>query len=258
MRVTPEAEEPRHFRQACREGSFTLATAGLAPGYLQANLMVVPGEAAAEFRQFCELNPKPCPIVEYLANGRFAPDCAPGADLRSDLPGYRIYCDGALVRECKDIRDIWRADLASFLIGCSFTFEHGLVRAGIRLRHLELGINVAMYNTNIPCTPVGRFQGNMVISMRPVARDALDRVIQISARYPNSHGAPVHVGDPAALGIADINQVDYGSSVAIADNEVPVFWACGVTPQAVALASRLPFCITHSPGKMFLTDLAES
>ncbi len=241
-------------RARCRRGAFTDATAGVAPGHVQANLMIVPRDAAFDFQLFCQRNPKPCPLVEVLEAGVFEPRSAPGADIRTDLPGYRIYRDGVLVDEPIDITAAWRDDLVTFLIGCSFSFEAALMADGIPLRHVRQGRNVAMYRSTIDCMPAGRFHGPMVVSMRPVRAADVARAVEISGRYPDVHGAPVHIGDPGALGIEDLDRPDYGDPVTIEPGELPVFWACGVTPQAVAAAARLPFCITHAPGKMFVTD----
>lgn len=246
---------PGELRRICRSGAFFDPTAGVANGFVQANLAILPQEFAFEFLLFCQRNPGPCPLVEVIEAGLTAPKCAPDADLRTDLPGYRVFRNGELMGEVADIRKYWSDDLVSFLIGCSFSFEEALVRAGIRLRHLELGRNVAMYRTDRPCNPAGRFRGPMVVSMRPIPAGQVELATAITARFPGSHGAPVHVGDPGPLGIADLAVPDYGDPVAILDGEVPVFWACGVTPQAVVLESKLPFCITHAPGKMFVSDL---
>ena len=245
---------PAAFRQRCRLGLHAGTTAGIAPGFVQANLMIVPRDVAFDFLLFCQRNPKPCPIVEVLEAGRSEPTIAPGADIRTDLPGYRIYRDGALTDSPTDIVALWRDDLVTFLIGCSFSFESALIDAGIPLRHVDQGINVAMYRSAIACRPAGIFRGPMVVSMRPVKAADVARTVEICARYPDVHGAPVHVGDPGALGIADLSRPDYGDPVAIEPGELPVFWACGVTPQAVAEAARLPFCITHAPGAMFVAD----
>lgn len=246
---------PTELRQLCRTGTHTGPTAGLAPGILQANLVILPREVAYDFLVFCVRNRKSCPLIEVLDSGSFAPTSCPGADLRSDLPGYRIYRDGKLSEEVTDIREYWRPDLVSFLIGCSFSFEAALMEQGIKLQHVERGCNVPMYRTNIPCAGAGRMQGRMVVSMRPLKPADIARAVEICERFPNAHGAPVHVGSPEHIGIADIMQPDYGDAPVIADGEVPVFWACGVTPQAVVLASKLAFCITHAPGKMLVTDL---
>ncbi len=245
---------PRDFRLLCRRGEQRGATAGIAPGHVQANLMIVPRDVAFDFLLFCQRNPKPCPLVEVLEAGVTEPSIAPGADIRTDLPGYRVYCDGVLVDEPTDITPLWRDDLVTFLIGCSFSFESALIDAGIPLRHVDRRLNVAMYRSAIACAPAGRFHGPMVVSMRPIRARDIARTVEICARFPQVHGAPVHVGDPRALGIDDLDKPDYGDAVPIEDGELPVFWACGVTPQAVAQAARLPFCITHAPGKMFVAD----
>ena len=245
---------PAAFRERCRDGSFAGPTAGIAPGFVQANLMIVPRDVAFDFLLFCQRNPKPCPIVEVLEAGCHAPATAPGADIRRDLPGYRVYRDGVLVDQPTDIAALWRHDLVTFLIGCSFSFESALIDAGIPLRHVDRGLNVAMYRSSIECRPAGVFHGPMVVSMRPIAARDVPRTVEICARFPEVHGAPLAVGDPAALGIVDLQRPDYGDPVEILPGELPVFWACGVTPQAVAEAARLPFCIAHAPGKMFVTN----
>jgi uncharacterized protein YcsI (UPF0317 family) len=248
-------DTPAALRRACRSGEFGLPTAGQAPGRIQANLMIVPREQAFDFLLFCQRNPKPCPLIEVLEPGATEPRCAPGANIATDLPGYRVYRDGEFAEERNEVASLWRDDLVVFLIGCSFSFESAVQAAGVRLRHIDQGRNVAMYRTNIDCVPAGRFHGQMVVSMRPIKSRDVARVVELSARLPIAHGAPVHVGHPHALGIADLARPDYGDPVEIADDELPVFWACGVTPQWVAQRSRLPWCITHAPGKMFVTDL---
>jgi uncharacterized protein YcsI (UPF0317 family) len=225
----------------------------------QANLVVLPTGSghseAAEFHQFCLANPKPCPLLEVTRPGDPVPRVlAPAADLRTDLPRYRVYRNGELADERTDIKELWRDDLVAFLIGCSFTFERALLEAGVPVRHLELGRNVPMYRTTRQCVPVGRFQGPLVVSMRPIPVSLVSKATAVTEAYPQMHGAPVHVGDPAALGIEDLSVPDYGDPVPVREGEVPVFWACGVTPQAVAVASGVPFMITHSPGHMFITD----
>ena len=247
--------DPGALRLACRAGDFTRPTAGHAPGRIQANLMIVRQADAFDFLLFCQRNPKPCPLVEVLAPGARAPACASGADIATDIPGYRVYRDGALAEERTDVAALWQPDFVAFLIGCSFSFEDAVAQAGIALRHVVQQRNVAMYRTNVACTPAGRFAGEMVVSMRPVKSRDVAKVVEISGRFPQAHGTPVHVGNPAALGIADLMQPDYGDAVEIADDEVPVFWGCGVTPQWVAQRSGIGLCITHAPGKMFVTDL---
>ncbi len=258
MTPDPTRWTPAEVRAACRDGRWTAPTAGLAPGFVQANLMVVPQEAAFEFLLFCQRNPKPCPIIEVVESGRTEPASAPGADLRRDLPRYRVYRDGKLAEESPDVSKHWRGDLVSFLIGCSFSFEEALAAARVPLRHLERGCNVPMYRTARPCAPAGRFAGPLVVSMRPIPAQQVPLAVQVTARFEKVHGAPVHVGAPEALGIGDLGRPDHGDPVDIKEGELPVFWACGVTPQEVALASKLPFCITHAPGHMFVTDLRNS
>jgi len=255
MAEAPGAWTPSRIRAACRDGRLDRPTAGLAPGAVQANLMVVPREAAFDFLLFCQRNPKPCPIIEVLDPGRTEPRSAPGADLRTDLPRYRVYRDGRLAEEVTDVTRHWRDDLVAFLIGCSFSFEEALAAAGVPLRHVERGCNVPMYRTTRACEPAGRFSGPLVVSMRPIPAAQVPLAVQVTARFERVHGAPVHVGAPEALGIADLARPDFGDPVDVRGGELPVFWACGVTPQSVALASKLPFCITHAPGHMFVTDL---
>ncbi len=245
-------------RAACRTGTLTGPTAGLALGYVQANLVILPRDWAFDFLLFCQRNPKPCPLLEVTEPGEPEPKgVAPGSDLRTDLPAYRVWEDGELVAEPTDIRPYWRDDLVSFVIGCSFTFENALLAAGIPVRHIELGVNVPMYRTNIPCRAAGRFSGPLVVSMRPMTSSQAVRATQICARFPRAHGVPIHLGDPMAIGIADLSRPDFGDMVEIYDGEMPVFWACGVTPQAVVTRARPPLAITHKPGHMFLTDLRD-
>ena len=256
MAVTERLETGAAVRAACRDGSWNATTAGLAPGYVQANLVMLPAALADDFEAFCAANPQPCPLLERTSPGDSEPPrFAPGADIRRDAPRYRVYVDGEARGEAPtDALAHWREDMVGFLLGCSFTFEAALLAAGLPLRHLEQDVIVPMYRTSVACTPVGPFAGPMVVSMRPMPADRVDEAHAISARYPRVHGAPVHAGDPAALGIADIAAPDWGDPVEVRADEVPVFWACGVTPQAVAQASRPPLMLTHAPGHMFLTD----
>lgn len=252
--MPPAFHHPAELRLASRSGQFDRPTAGHAPGFIQANLMIVPQAQAFDFLLFCQRNPKPCPLVEVLAPGQLEPRCAPGANIATDVPGYRVYRNGALADETADVSALWQPDFVTFLIGCSFSFESALVNAGVPLRHVDQGCNVAMYRSNLACTPAGPFHGNQVVSMRPIKSRDVARVVDVCSRFTLAHGAPVHVGNPAALGISDVSRPDYGDFVPILADEVPVFWACGVTPQAVAQASGLALCITHAPGKMFVTD----
>ena len=246
---------PDDVRQLIRSGDLVQPTSGIAPGYVQANLAILPKELAFDFLLFCQRNPKPCPLLEVVESGDVEPaQFAPGADLRTDVPLYRIYEYGEMTTEVEDISEFWRDDLVSFLLGCSFSFETALARAGIPLRHIEQDTNVSMFITNIPATTAGVFSGPTVVSMRPIRQEQVVRAVQVTSRFPAVHGAPLHVGDPTAIGIEDIMQPDFGDPTEIRDGEVPVFWACGVTPQAAAMASRPPMMITHSPGYMFITD----
>jgi uncharacterized protein YcsI (UPF0317 family) len=246
-------------RQRARSGELRAPTAGLAPGFVQANLVLVPRELAFEFLLFCQRNPKPCPVLDVTEPGDPEPKLvAPGADLRTDLPAYRVYREGALVDEPHELKTWWRDDLVGFLIGCSFTFENALMEAGLALRHIEAGCNVSMYKTNISCQPAGRFRGPLVVSMRPMTPDQAITAVRVCNRFPRAHGAPVHLGDPARIGIRDLSRPDFGDPVDIRPGEVPVFWACGVTPQAVAMECRPPLLITHKPGHMFLTNLRDT
>ncbi len=246
---------PGEVRDLIRSNEWRGVTSGAAPGYVQANIAILPREVAFDFLLFCQRNPKPCPVLEVVEAGCFEPaHMAPGADLRTDIPRCRIFENGELVGEQENITSIWRDDLVSFLLGCSFSFESALVNAGIPLRHIDQGKNVAMYVTNVETTPAGVFSGPMVVSMRPVHRSQVVRAVQVTSRFPAVHGAPVHVGDPGVLGIRDISRPDFGDAVEIREDEVPIFWACGVTPQAVALNSKPSLMITHAPGYMFITD----
>ncbi|PAF50372.1 DUF1445 domain-containing protein [Helicobacter sp. 13S00401-1] len=235
-------------------------TAGVALGYTQANLVVLPKEWAYDFLVFAQRNPKPCPILDVSDVGSFKTFLAPSSDLRTDLPLYRIWRDGKLSEELRDARKAWdeRDDLVSFLIGCSFTFESALLDAGISLRHIDQNLNVSMYLTNQSCRPAGRLSGNLVVSMRPIKASLVQKARDITALYPSVHGAPVHIGSPSELGIASLSKPDFGDAVEIKNDEVPMFWACGVTPQAIVMASKIPFAITHAPGHMFITDVLES
>lgn len=251
-----DARHPKEIREEIRRGKYTGVTAGLAPGYVQANLAILPKDFAYDFLLFCQRNPRPCPLIEVTDVGSPEPvGVAPGADLRTDLPKYRIYRDGKLAEEVTDITPYWRDDLVAFLLGCSFTFEWALMDAGIPMRHIEAGRNVAMWRTSVACRPAGSFKGPMVVSMRPIPSELVPKAVTVTARFPMAHGAPVHIGDPSAIGIRDIEQPEWGDPGIFQPGDVPVFWACGVTPQAVALASKPAFVITHSPGHMFITDL---
>jgi uncharacterized protein YcsI (UPF0317 family) len=249
------AAHPREIRALIRSGGWRRPTAGLAPGYAQANLIIVPREEAPELEQFCRRNPKPCPLLEVTDPGSPHPNyLAPGADLRTDLPRYRLYRGGELAEGLTDISGRWRDDLVGFLLGCSFTFESALMAAGVPVRHLEQGGNVPMYVTEVECVPAGRFHGPLVASMRPIPANQVAEAVRITERFPAVHGAPVHAGDPAALGIRDLGAPDFGDPVTVREGEVPVFWACGVTLLEVARRAGLALMITHEPGHMLITD----
>lgn len=250
---TKPCSTPAEARERFRAG-LRVPTAGWLPGYVQANLIAVPRDWAYDMLLFAHRNPKPCPILDVTEPGDPATALAEGADVRTDLPGYRIWRDGEMVDEVADARSYWRDDLVAFLIGCSFSFEGALTEAGIGLRHVEQGRNVPMYVTNRPCLPAGRVHGSMVVSMRPIPADQVARAVEITSRFPDTHGSPVHVGEPGALGIADVDSPDFGDAVDIRPGELPVFWACGVTPQRAVIESRPPFAISHAPGHMFITD----
>ncbi|PIC75970.1 DUF1445 domain-containing protein [Sporosarcina sp. P19] len=249
----------QEVRKLIREQVITGQTSGMATGFTQANLVILKQEHALDFLLFCQRNPKSCPLLDVTEPGSYRPaKLAEGADIRSELPSYRIYRDGVLAEEVNDITDYWEDDMVGFLIGCSFTFEAPLLAGGIPIRHIEENRNVPMYKTNIACTKSGIFEGPTVVSMRPMkAQDAI-RAIQITTRFPDVHGAPIHLGDPSLIGIDDISAPDFGDAVTINEGEIPVFWACGVTPQAVAMQSKPSIMITHSPGCMFISDRKDS
>ena len=259
----PRAEEPRaeglcadELRAHIRSGRFSGHTSGAASRYVQGNLVVLPAAQAADFLAYCLANPKPCPLLAVGKPGDpTLPTLGAGIDIRRDVPRYRVWRDGVLHSEPTDISALWQDDFVAFVIGCSFSFEQALLDDGVPLRHVQMGRNVAMYRTNIATAPAGPFNGPMVVSMRPLrAADAI-RAVLITARVPQMHGAPVHIGNPALIGIDDIATPDYGDAVPVLADELPVFWACGVTPQAALLQARLPIAITHAPGFMLVTDL---
>lgn len=250
--------KPAEARAMFRRNELIRPTAGMASGFTQANLAILKKELAFEFLLFCQRNPKPCPVLDVTEPGSPVPRLvAPEADLRTDLPKYRIYRHGELVEEVADIVKYWEDDMVAFLLGCSFTFEQALLNNGIPVRHIEENCNVPMYKTNIPCVKAGRFEGPMVVSMRPIPERDVVRAVQVTSRFPAVHGAPVHIGNPESIGIEDMDRPDFGDPVTIKAGEVPVFWACGVTPQAVAMQVKPELMITHAPGHMFITDLRD-
>lgn len=246
------------IRLLCRSGGFASPTAGVARGYAQANLVVLRQEDATDFTAFCRANPKACPLLEELPRGEFEPKrLAPGADLRTDLPAYRVYRGGRQCDSVGSVQPIWEDAFVAFLIGCSYTFDWALLQAGLPVRHIEEHRNVPMYRTNMPCTTVGSFAGPMVVSMRPMTPPQAEVARQLTSRFTNFHGAPVHVGDAGAIGITDLAAPDYGDAVSIGPNETPVFWACGVTPAEAIANARPAIAITHEPGHMFVCDVLD-
>lgn len=260
--VTPTAADaatvsPSDARSRYRDG-LVAPTAGWSSGFTQTNLVVLPQDWAYDMLLFGQRNPQPVPLLDVTEPGDRHTRMAPEANLSTDLPQYRVWRDGELVDEPTDVHDLWRDDLVAFLIGCSFSFETALMDAGVPLRHWEQGRNVSMYRTDVPCRSAGRLFGPLVVSMRPIPAGHVVTAVQVSGRMPQVHGAPVHVGEPAGLGIGDLAAPDYGDAVEAHEGDVPVFWACGVTPQAALLASRPPFAITHAPGHMFVTDVPDA
>ncbi len=257
--ILHDLTRPEGVRHAARAGNFDGSTSGHAYGYVQGNLAILPADMAGDFLRFCQRNPKPCPIIGMSEPGSPAiPALGLDLDIRTDVPRYRIWQDGAVVDEPADIMRWWRDDLVTFVLGCSHSFEEALIEDGLSLRHIEAGVTVPMYRTSIPCQSAGPFAGPLVVSMRPFKPVDAIRAIQITTRFPAVHGAPVHIGRPDLIGIADINQPTWGSAVTLSDDETPVFWACGVTPQAVIQAAKVPFAITHLPGRMLVTDIRNS
>src|SRR6267142_5589223 len=251
--------DPRAVRLAARSGAFAGVTAGLAPGHVQGNVCILPRAFAEDFRRYCERNPKPCPLIGVSEPGDpRLPELGQDLDIRSDVPRYRVFRDGVLAGEVADVSDLWTNDMVAFVIGCSFSFEEALIDAGIPLRYVSQGKNVAMYLTSIQTEPSGPFRGPMAVSMRPlVAADAI-RAIQITSRFPRAHGAPVHIGKPDLIGISDLDRPFAGDRIDVGPDELPVFWACGITPQAAVLRAKPPICITHAPGHMLVTDRRNS
>ena len=250
---------PAHVRDLIRQGEITGQTGGMALGFMQGNLAILPGDLALDFARYCQRNPKPCPLVGVSDTGDpILRTLGEDIDIRSDISSYNIYRDGELADTVTDITDLWRDDLVAFVLGCSFSFEEALLADGVPLRHLEQGYTVPMYRSNIETTPAGPFHGPNVVSMRPMSMVEAIQAVEVTARFPMTHGKPVHIGDPGVIGIDDLNQPAWGDMPDMRAGEVPVFWACGVTPQAAVMAAKPPFCITHKPGSMLITDLPSS
>ncbi|WP_144528037.1 putative hydro-lyase [Peribacillus simplex] len=249
---------PAELRAMIRNNELIKPTAGMANGYAQANLAILKKEHAFDFLLFCQRNPKSCPLLDVTEIGSPIPKfAAQSGDIRTDIPKYRIYKYGELMEEVTDISDYWEDDMVGFLIGCSFTFEHALLNNDISIRHIEENCNVPMYKTNISCVEAGIFHGKMVASMRPIPQIDVVRAAQVTSRFPAVHGGPIHIGDPEAIGVSNIQQPDFGDAVTIREGEVPVFWACGVTPQSIAMETKPAIMITHAPGHMFITDIRD-
>jgi uncharacterized protein YcsI (UPF0317 family) len=247
---------PKEIRHLIRKGKWDRPTAGMALGYAQANLVILPQKYAFDFFLFCQRNPKPCPLLEVLEPGKFRTESLSlDADIRTDIPRYNIYRRGKLDETVKNIKNFWEPDFVTFLLGCSFSFEEAMLRAKVPIRYIEENKNVSMYITHIPCKSAGVFHGPMVVTMRPIPSEQVTRAVQITSRYAFVHGAPIHIGDPSLIGIRDLRRPDFGDPVTIKKGEVPVFWACGVTPQAVVMKAKPDLCITHAPGHMFVSDL---
>lgn len=254
---TPEdSRSAPRVRKLIRQGAWHSHTSGLASDHVQGNVVILPEALASDFLRYCQRNPKPCPLLAVSEPGQAQlPSLGADIDICTDLPRYRVWRDGVVVDEPSDISTLWREDLVTFVLGCSFSFEQALLEAGLPLRHIAQGKNVAMYRTNIQTQAAGVFSGPMVVSMRPMKAAAAIRAVQVTSRFPNVHGAPVHLGDPSLIGINDLGAPDYGDAVEVMADEIPVFWACGVTPQAALVQARPAFCITHAPGAMLITDL---
>lgn len=243
-------------RNRIRRGEWAGHTSGLAQGYVQGNVVILPQALADDFLSYCQRNPKPCPLLAVGVPGQAKlPSLGSDIDICTDVPRYRVWHGGVLAQEPTDISSLWRSDLITFVLGCSFSFEQALTEAGLGMRHVQQNRNVAMYRSNIATQAAGVFGGPMVVSMRPFKAAEAIRAIEITSRFPKVHGAPVHMGNPALIGINDLSRPDYGDAVDVLEDEIPVFWACGVTPQAAITQARVDFCITHAPGAMLITDL---
>jgi len=253
-------KKPSEVRQLIREGKIDFPTAGMCAGYAQANLVILPPEYAADFEEYTKLNPFPCPVLEIIKGEQpLTHAMGEGGNICTDIPKYRIYENGVFVKEVTDASSYWKEGYVGFLIGCSFSFEEALMREGIEVRHIAQGRNVPMYKMPaFPTVPAGPFSGPMVCSMRPMTPENAWKAYQITYKMPNVHGAPIHMGPAEAVGIADVMKPDYGEAVDIYPGEIPVFWPCGVTPQAAVENAKPPIVITHAPGHMFITDIVNA
>lgn len=243
------------IRKAIRAGAYDGHTAGLALGRLQCNVVILPKAFADDFKRYCLRNPKPCPVVYIGEAGEPGlRGLGDGIDIRTDVPKYFIYEAGVLSSSTKDISELWQEDFVTFAIGCSFTFEAALIAAGYRLKHVEANLTVPMFRTNLMTQEAGRFHGPMVVSMRAFPRHQMEDVVAVTEKFPHAHGGPVHVGDPSVIGIEDLGNPNWGDPTELGTDDVPAFWACGVTPQVAIENARPPICITHAPGRMLICD----
>ncbi|MBK5252555.1 MAG: putative hydro-lyase [Peptostreptococcaceae bacterium] len=249
---------PAEMRDMIRQNKLHRNTSGICGGFVQANVVILPEEYAVDFRAFAKKNPTACPVLEELPAGEFLTrKTADEADMRTDVPKYKVFIDGKFIEYKESIAELWQKDFVTFLLGCSFSFENAFLKQGVPVRQIEQNRNVPMYITSIPCKTAGRFKGTMVVSMRPIPEKLVDKAIGITMRYPLAHGEPVHVGDPSLIGIKDIQKPDFGDSVEFKEGDIPVFWPCGVTPQNAAINAKPNIMITHAPGYMFICDLKD-
>lgn len=256
-RRTLEGASPAEVRRAIREGRWRSNTKRLALGHHQANVTIVPERYAFDFMRFCFRNPKPLPLLEVTEPGEPVPrKSAPDADLRTDVGEYLVLRDGEVAERRHSIAELWRKDHVAFLTGCNLSLDRVMLEAGIPLPHLHSEEAFpAQYRSSIECTPAGAFRGPLVVSLRPVPDALVVPLVELTSRYALSHGAPVHIGDPAAIGVRDLAKVDWGRQNVMPPGHTPMFWACGITAQAAAIASRIPEMIVHAPGRLFVTDL---
>lgn len=247
------------IRMKIRSGEYLGHTAGLGLGYLQANLVILPEEYALDFFRFCQRNPKPCPLVGVSDTGNpYMSTLGGDIDIRTDVPAYYVYEDGKRVETVNELGSQWRDDFVAFALGCSFTFEDALQREHFPLWHIDNNTTVPMFRSNIKTVTAGPFRGPTVVSMRAIDEEHIDDVVEISRKFPLAHGAPVHWGDPSEIGIQDVGVPDWGDPSPIGEGEIPVFWACGVTPQVAIERAKVSICITHKPGHMLITDVEDN
>jgi uncharacterized protein YcsI (UPF0317 family) len=243
------------IREQIRSGEFTSNTSGVMPNLVQGNVVILPKEQADKFVEFCLLNPTPCPILGVSEPGEYGiPALGDSLDIRHDIPQYHIFENGDLVETPTSIEEFWKDDSVAIILGCSFSFEDALQRKGYKIRNIEMNTNVSMYETTISTNETDDFKGNMVVTMRPFKQHEIDDVVEITRAFEKAHGAPVHIGDPNIIGIKDLNSPEYGSPVTLEEDDIPVFWGCGVTTQSILKKAKLPQVITHAPGKMLITD----